>query len=118
MSNVQPRWKAFHWPVFFSREFPTVKKRVLLSCFWLNLVPVVYFLMVVHRLHSASLSEKTDADALGLVIYGVVPAFAIFGFCRLWLATAEWRPRTFYGSKGLKAGLCEEVIIEPAIHDL
>lgn len=118
VANVQPRWKAFQWPFFFSSDFPNVKWRVLLSCFWLNIVPVLYFLTVVHWLHSGSLSEKTDADAVSLVIYGVIPSFAIFGFYRLWLATVEWRPKSFYGSKGLNAGKNGEVVIEPAIHDL
>jgi len=41
IANVQPRWKAFQWPLMF--KLGVVTRRVLLAFFVMDILPVVYF---------------------------------------------------------------------------
>lgn len=123
VANVQPKWKAFHWPLCFikttARKY--VIKRIGLSIILLNVVPIIYFGLIVHLLRSVGLGTAADVSARNLACYGIVPAFAVFGFSRAWLATMEYSPNTFYGSNSISIrGTLEEKgpIVEPCVKDL
>lgn len=103
-ANVQPRWKAFQFPLIFTSGLRwNVLRRVCFAVILLNLIPVVYFGYI---LYSTSLPGRgpAESDTMILVvakilIQGVVPALGMFGIYRLWLATVELKPGLFYKSK-------------------
>lgn len=111
VANVQPRWKAFQWPLFF-RHRPA-KCRVCLSLAVLNVLPLLlfgYVLWVLGECHGSDMGWPI----LHLVGHGVIPAFALFGCYRLWLAIVEAYPETFYSSKVGGGGVPKEYShIEP-----
>ena len=95
-SNAWPRWKPFHWP--FVWEHSQVLCRVLLSILLLNLFPIGYFAIVLAWLGQGG---PTDGNLYYLavlreVLRGVSPAFAVFGFYRMWFGIIESRPSLFY----------------------
>jgi hypothetical protein len=74
----------------------------------LNIAPLAYFGWMWRVL-----AERTDA-----VIIAILPAFAIFGFYRIWLALTEIRVNWFYyGSAALpdalKTDSTSKVTLEP-----
>lgn len=89
IANVQPRWKAFQWPLVF--RLKVVFKRVLLAFFVMNILPVVYFGLTLWVINNHPV-----AGLIGLVFQGVLPAFGMFGLYRLWLAIVEFKPSWFY----------------------
>lgn len=96
VANVQPRWKAFQFPLMF--KLPNVCCRVQLSILLLNLLPIVYFGYVLWFTYGRG---PTDTDTKFLVvakvlIQGILPAFGMFGFYRMWLGIVELRPELFY----------------------
>jgi len=111
VANVQPRWKAFHWPLFFSIK--EVRYRVLLAVGILNLLPLLFFGYILWALTGRGLNP-TDGTLLvvvQLVIQGVIPAFGIFGVYRIWLGILELQPSLFY--KAVPAQLPEKRHVEP-----
>lgn len=100
IANVQPRWKQFQWPLVW-RGLKFVNHRVLLSVVLLNIVPMLFFGYVMHQLSFCPVEKKTDATpsigaAAAIVLCGVLPAFAVFGFYRMWLGIVELCPKCFY----------------------
>lgn len=95
VANVQPRWKAFQWPLVGHHRPAT--NRVLLSVVVLNILPLLLFAYVFWALkhHSAATPNYPVAH---LVFHGILPAFALFGCYRFWLAIVEACPNTFYSS--------------------
>jgi hypothetical protein len=130
--NVQAGWKAFQWPlVHFScrpkkpkkgetdpqteeREnhnakavvWERVRNRVLLSFGMLNVLPLIFFGVALGALANQTAASSTCVTILKLTGYGVVPAFAAFGFYRIWLGLLECKPDCFYVK--CKADLPEE----------
>jgi hypothetical protein len=95
-SNAWPRWKPFQWTLvpFSCRIF----LRVAVSFAMLNVIPVLYFICILRKL-----GGSIDVDALssfpgtcGVVLPAVVPAFAVFGFYRIWISAIEFCPAWFY----------------------
>jgi len=66
----------------------------MLSFSVLNVAPIVFFGYVMWVL-SAINTNSGEALSL-LVVHGVVPAFAAFGFYRIWLGIVEIKPNWFY----------------------
>jgi len=103
-ANVQPRWKAFQFPLVFKRGLRwNVCRRVCLALLLLNLIPILYFgyVLFVTSLPGRGPAD-TDAPLLvvgKILVQGVVPALGMFGIYRLWLAIVELRPSLFYKSK-------------------
>jgi hypothetical protein len=104
-ANAWPRWKPFQWTfVFWS---PRIAARVGAAFLLLNIGPIAYFAIVIQRL------DRMSATSLlwKMVLAGVLPAFAVFGFYRLWIAVIEQSPKTFYYDaadlKTLHEGLLE-----------
>lgn len=98
VANVQPRWKAFQWPLFFS--FSKARHRVFLSVLCLNLLPIFFFGYVLwaNSFHEYNNSLNTISVIIRLIIHSVIPAFSVFGFYRLWLGIIEHSPNYFYAN--------------------
>lgn len=103
-ANVQPRWKAFQFPLMFTQGLRwNVCRRVCLALLLLNLLPIVYFGYI---LYSTSLPGRGPAGGdttfivvTKILIQGVLPALGMFGIYRLWLAIIELKPGLFYKPK-------------------
>jgi len=96
VANVQPRWKAFQWPLIF--KMCEVFRRVLLAVLVMNVLPVLYFAFSLWVINDRG---PTNGDSVGrmvavVVFQGVLPAFGMFAIYRLWLGIVELRPHWFY----------------------
>lgn len=70
-----------------------------LSSVVFNLLPILYFVTVFFYLRNtptAAVCTWTFWDTFRQITSGMVPAFAVFGFYRLWLAFVEMNPKAFY----------------------
>jgi hypothetical protein len=79
-ANSQPRWKAFAWGAFF--QYPETRRRALLSIFILNALPLIYFILILWCLTSGKWSNGSPWT----IMLSILPAFAPFGFYRMWTA--------------------------------
>jgi hypothetical protein len=93
VASVQGRWKAFQLPL---ASIPRIGRRVRLSMLLLNLLPLIFFGYVLLILSDKTPSCRTWLASLQFVIIGVLPAFAVFGFYRLWLGIIERSPDKYY----------------------
>ena len=97
--NVQSRWRMFQ-PIL---RFRHIQLRLLLSIVVANVAPIVFFVWAFFCLKGGSSSfpsaEWTLSTTFRVLLAGVLPAFAIFGFYRLWMGIAELAPDAFYESK-------------------
>ena len=95
IANVQPRWKAFQWPLFCVKE---VRHRVLLAVGTLNVLPIQFFGYVLWALtgRGPKPTDETFHVVVKILIQGVIPAIGIFGIYRIWLGVLELRPSWFY----------------------
>jgi len=98
VANVQPRWKAFQWPLMFKPELRVVLRRVLLAFLVMNVLPVVYFGLTLWIIdgRGPSDSDSLARSAAKLVMQGVLPAFGMFALYRIWLGIVELWPDCFY----------------------
>ncbi len=95
--NVQGRWKAFQYPLIHHWR---ISLRVILSITFLNILPILYFYVIlketsldINAIHNFQLIKSC-------VFLGIVPAFGIFGFYRIWLGIVEIVPDCFYFHSG------------------
>lgn len=103
-ANVQPRWKAFQFPLIFASGLRwNVLRRVCLAIIVLNLFPILYFGYV---LYCSSLPGRgpffCDSAFITIVkvlVQGVIPALGMFGIYRLWISIIELKPSLFYKRK-------------------
>ena len=93
VASVQGRWKAFQLPL---ASIPRVHSRVSLSMLLLNLLPLIFFGYVFFVLNGKKASPVIWIAAFQFVVIGVLPAFAVFGFYRLWLGIVEMFPDKYY----------------------
>jgi hypothetical protein len=98
-ANAQPRWRAFAWGQVFGDSFTW--KRILLSFFLLNLIPVVFFVYLLWLLSGTFWTGDPSVNWIGTarILGAVAPGFATFGFYRIWMAVVQWLPTVFYGPK-------------------
>ena len=95
VANAQPKWKAFQY-TFFLRIWQTTF-RIIISFLILNILPILYFCTILWLLRNDVLIEPWTQNTLKqIVLHGIVPAFAIFGFYRIWISFIEFFPRFFY----------------------
>lgn len=95
-ANSQPRWKAFQLPLVFM--FKQVAYRVILSFTLLNIAAILYFGWTIWMLSGSHLDIVSwNPRSIGLLlIHSVIPAFAVFGFYRMWIGVIELKPELFY----------------------
>jgi hypothetical protein len=93
--SVSARWKAFNFGAIFDKGVKNVTKRIVLAKLIFNILPILYFILVLYLL-----SLKDDlcpqqkeclVDFSTMVLSGIIPAFGIFGFYRLWMGIIEYR---------------------------
>jgi hypothetical protein len=99
IANAQPRWKAFQWPLVFKKKFPQPRRRALVALLVLNILPLFFFAYGMWALYGRGPTVASPlAGSLHYFIRGVVPAFAVFGLYRFWLAVVELYPAYFYAA--------------------
>jgi hypothetical protein len=89
-----PKWLPFHYTfVFISCR---VARRVTWSFVMLNVVPVAFFVWAMLQLgrHTSPVLDWRE------ILEGVVPAFAFFGFYRVWISVIQRFPTCFYYKDG------------------
>jgi hypothetical protein len=95
MANVLWRWKPFQYPLICT--IPQVWNRIKLSLIMWNLIPIAYFIGMLYALSAPGWMYSSGNEPLWLIaMRGVVPAFAVFGFYRIWLGILELAPRRYY----------------------
>lgn len=104
VANVQPRWKAFNWPLLFvlpSGKRGFLVRRLLLSFALLIVAPITFFTFALWMLVGAGTDPRqwTGYTVISVVLHGVIPALAAFSFYRLWLGLVEFSPPSFYLDK-------------------
>ncbi len=104
--SVQSRWRMFQPLV----RYPHVLRRLSLSILLGNVVPILFFVWIFFRL------KDTPGETVFQILAGVLPAFGIFGFYRLWMGIVEFAPRAFYESKAKQH--LELKDIDPTIEEL
>jgi hypothetical protein len=64
----------------------------------LDVCPLIYFGWIFWILSDNGLgsSDWTGWRVFQLIVHGVIPAFATFGFYRLWMGIVEFKPDCFY----------------------
>ena len=68
VANVQPRWKPFQFPLML--RFGHVFRRVVLAVLVLNILPILYFGLVLWCLYRRD--SGTELAAFEVVVRGVV----------------------------------------------
>jgi hypothetical protein len=99
VSNVLPRWKPFHYALFWYDGFWQPTYRLLLAFGLFNIIPWLYCIFGLFVLRGDSLlpSEWTFCVALMLMLRAIVPGMMVpFGCYRLWLTFVHWWPNAFY----------------------
>jgi len=104
--NVQGRWKMFQ-PIL---SFPHIRHRFLFSLLLLNVVPILFFAWTFFRL------QAIPGETLLQISAGVLPAFAIFSFYRLWMGIVGLTPAYFYQSKKKQDAHLKN--IDPTVEEL
>jgi hypothetical protein len=98
VGSAQPRWKAFQWPLV--GKVPQVTSRVWLSFIVLTVAPIAFFgyTMVLLSLGGHQECRGPIEAVVNLILHGVIPAFAIYGFYRLWIGLVERKADRYYAS--------------------
>jgi hypothetical protein len=91
-ANSQPRWKAFAWGAIRA-DIPSMW-RAWLSVFLLNLCPLAYFVSVLGWLSGETIWNTT---AWWKIFVSILPAFAPFGFYRIWSSVVQHWSEVYYG---------------------
>lgn len=96
-ANAQPRWKAFAWGA--AARDPHSRRRAWLSVILLNLLPLLYFVLILRVLsfHVWNDLGSWNFSTAVSVFVSIVPAFAPFGFYRIWTAVVPRYRNYFYG---------------------
>ena len=106
--NVQGRWKMFQ-PIL---SFPHIRHRAIFSFLLLNVVPILFFAWTFFRL------KGIPGDTIFQISAGVMPAFAIFAFYRLWMGIVECNPSYFYQHEADQEKNPQLKNIEPTVENL
>jgi len=96
IGSAQPRWKAFQWPLI--GQVAEATHRVWLSFWVLTIAPIVFF---GYALWIIGILDYPDCgcsmiSVANIMLHGVVPAFAVLGFYRLWIGLVESNPDRYY----------------------
>lgn len=102
--NVIPRWKPFNFGLLFDNEVRHVSGRISLALLIFNIFPIIYFIVIFYILSGQYICEnqkKCWISISTMVLSGIIPAFGIFGFYRIWLYIIEKNPRQYYVNNNL-----------------
>jgi hypothetical protein len=96
-ANAQPRWKAFAWGAV-GRDRATWR-RVWWSVLLQNFLPLIYFVVILWLLSFHVWNDLANWNFATLlkIFVSISPAFAPFGFYRIWTASVQRWGRFFYG---------------------
>jgi hypothetical protein len=94
-ASVQGRWKMFNYALCRWVR-PQVRNRLILSHLLGNLCPLIFFAYAMGVLNRYDDIDWTVPGTMRIVIRSVPPAFAVFGFYRLWVGIMEIRPQWYY----------------------
>ncbi len=100
--NVLSRWKPFNFGLISHKRKnikKLIRKRIGLALIIFNVLPIIYFGTIFYILGEQNICEvqkKYWYYMVSIVLSGIIPAFAILGFYRLWLGIVEKWPKTFY----------------------
>jgi hypothetical protein len=97
MVAALPRWKPFQLPLFM--RFRPATWRVVWSMLVFNVIPLGYVALMLNILGESGGNPNEPLSPIQLVLLGVVPAFAAFGFYRFWLGVVEIVPNLFLAKK-------------------
>lgn len=122
-SNVWGRWKPFNWPAAVFASPP--RWRAGLSLVVLNVLPMAFYIWIVWLLRGKVQTDPfaTLGSSYIAVLPSVIPAIAVFGFWRIWLAFVQMYPECFYftDDAARKTVLAEREVNtdqEPTVHSL
>jgi len=98
-SNAWPKWKPFHWTLLLHSG--RIFCRTVLSLVILNVFPVLFFVWMLGKLGGLIPDDALSSfgSTWRVVVPAIVPAFAVFGFYRLWVGLIEIKPELFYHAK-------------------
>ena len=95
LTNVWPRWRAFDWSLGAVDPEERPIRRCLLAIAVLNLVPIIFFIIVLFVLHYWRFDEWRWLTGIKVFTVMLQP-FALIGFYWIWVSVVQrWR-RTFY----------------------
>lgn len=98
--NVLARWKPYNFGLIFDREVTYVTRRIGLALIILTLFPLLYFIVIFYILGQNSnlcdSQKKCIIEVIKWCLSSIIPAFAIYGFYRLWIGIIECSPESFY----------------------
>jgi len=114
-TSVHGRWNMYPFALYKDIS-PQTGKRLLLSLGLMTLAPLIFFGFVMVQLDQYKEVEWTFLGTSKVLIHSVLPAFAVFGFYRLWVAIVELFPESFYRKKVEDQGIPLE--IEPTLESL
>lgn len=97
--SVSARWKPFNFGAIFDKEVKNVTKRISLALLILNVLPILYFVIIFYCLKTNPFKGECWINISAMVLSGIIPAFGIFGFYRLWLGIIEKDPSKYYLDK-------------------
>jgi hypothetical protein len=112
-ANSLPRWKAFAWGAIRA-DVPSMW-RAWLSVFLLNVLPLVYFVSVLGWLSSETVWNTT---AWWKIFASILPAFAPFGFYRIWTSVVQRWSEFYYGRLPGRNVMWQQIGIELRPGDL
>lgn len=104
VSNVLPRWKPFHYAMFWHQDFWQPTRRIFVAFTLMNIVPWLVFVIVLVWLRGDSLTKDcwTLSVASFLIVRAILPGLVPFGCYRLWLAIIQTWSNYFYAESQLK----------------
>jgi hypothetical protein len=98
VSNLLPHWKPFHYAMWWRRGFWQPTRRILAAFTILNLIPPVFFVVILICLRGDALTkdEWTLAAAFLLIPRAILSGLVPFGSYHLWIAMIQQWPTFFY----------------------
>jgi len=98
--SVLGRWKPFNFGLTFDKQVEHVANRISFAKLILNILPVIYFVLILYIVglkDNLCTQQKNCLFEFGtLILSGIIPAFGIFGFYRLYIGVVEYDPTKYY----------------------
>src|SRR5262245_44537594 len=87
LSTFLPRWRPFHYALWWRRDFFQPTRRIISAWIALNLAPWLLFALIYYCLRGRQHPPETltICDAFRLIWRAILPGFVPFGCYRLWI---------------------------------